>query len=124
MKRSIYYTLLLCVLLSACATVKTAKIPGPEGEWDYAITGTPNGDYSGVMAITNANNALAGVLRTSDGDAPLNNLVYKAEEKKLEGEFDYNGMTVVLSGIVEGDAFKGTVSTGGYEFPMTAARKK
>lgn len=124
MKTSKIYTLALILLLSACATVKTAKIPGPEGEWDYSITGTPNGDYAGVMAITKNESSYTGSLNTSEGSTPLTNLSYKPEEKKLEAEFDYNGMTILLTGLVNGDVFDGTVSTGDYQFPMKGTRKK
>jgi hypothetical protein len=76
------------------------------------------------MAITKNESIYAGSLNTSEGSTPLTDLSYKPEEKKLEAEFDFNGMTIILAGVVNGDTFDGTVSTGDYQFPMKGTRKK
>jgi hypothetical protein len=37
-----------------CGYQNYTKAPSPTGSWDYTITGTPQGDFKGVMIIAEA----------------------------------------------------------------------
>lgn len=74
MKR-ILYLMLSALLLSSCATTKsTSRTPSPHGNWDYTITGTPEGNFSGVLIITQINDTYTAKITSSAGDLPIENI--------------------------------------------------
>lgn len=118
-----FFILLSIALITSCAGTKSSKGNSPAGEWDYSIKGTPDGDFSGVMTITKTDNGYTGQLATSRGNLPFTATRYIKEDNKIEAEFDYSGMAVMLKGIINGASMTGTVATSGYEFPLTANKK-
>lgn len=116
------YSLLLLILVAACASSKLAIVP--VGTWDYSIKGTPNGDYSGDCIVTMAEGKYSVTIKTKDGDVNINNPQYDKAAKKLTGTFDYQGTTVFFESITNGDAMTGSLMAGGESFPFNATRKK
>lgn len=94
------------------------------GQWDYSITGTPQGDFSGVMTVEEVNQALTTKLSSNGSDLPIEKFVYDKATKKMSGEFDYSGTPVQMDAVMEGDQITGTMSAGGMAFPFKATRKK
>lgn len=116
--------LFLVLVLASCATVKTKQVVvTPVGDWDYTITGTPNGDYAGVMAITEKENVLAAVMKTSEGELPFNNMSFEKATNIVTGNFNYKGTDLVFNATLTGEAMTGTISAGGYGFPFKGTRK-
>lgn len=125
MKKTIYALFIISAIafLSSCASTKSAKGNSPAGLWDYTIQGTPQGDFAGVMTITKTDNGFTGQLATGEGTLPFTSTSYSKEENKLSAEFDYSGMPVSLTGVITGNTMTGTVSTSGYDFPLSATKK-
>jgi hypothetical protein len=117
------FVLFSIALLMSCASTKSAKENSPAGEWDYSIKGTPDGDFTGVMTITKTDDGYTGNLATSMGTLPFTATRYLKENNKIEAEFEYSGMPVVLTGVITGPTMTGSVATGNYEFPLTATKK-
>lgn len=105
------------ILLSSCA-------PGPVGSWAYSVTGTPQGDYTGVMAISKKDKGYSAKMETQGTETPFNKFVYLKKEMKTEGDFDFSGVNILFSAKLNKDQLKGTMSTSGMEFPFMATRKK
>lgn len=117
MKKILY--LAMIVTLASCASLS------PAGQWDYKITGTPQGDYSGVLTVTkkdkdnfNAN------MKSQAGDLPFNSFVFNAKSAKSTGDFSFQGMTIYFDATVTKTEMTGSVATQGMTFPFTAKRKK
>ena len=124
MKKSILYVTLLSVsFIMSCASVKTAKVITPEGDWAYIIEGTPQGNFEGVMTISKSGDGFSGQLNSTEGTLPFNTLTYAKGENKVIATFDYSGMPVTLTGVFVENQMTGTVATSGYEFPLKATRK-
>jgi hypothetical protein len=124
MKHSIFYAFVL-LLLASCASTKTmAPVVTPAGDWDYSVTGTPEGDFKGVLNITSTGDVYAGKMISSAGTAPLEGFAYNKETKKITGQVPYNGFMVDLDATMAGDELAGTMSAGGMSFPFKATRKK
>ena len=116
-------TLIFILLITSCASVKTSKVPSPEGDWTYKITGTPQGDYEGVMTFTKTGDAYSGQMVSSQGTIPFSSVAYSKEDKKITATFEYSGMPVTLTATMAESQMTGTVATSGYESPLAAARK-
>lgn len=116
--------LFIALIISSCATTKTAKAPSPAGNWDYTISGTPEGDFVGVMTIAEIDKALSAKLNSSGNELPIEKFAYDKETKKMTGEVYYNGTPVLFDAVMEGEALNGTMSAGGMNFPFKATRKK
>lgn len=124
MKKSIlYFTLLSVSFIMSCASVKTAKVITPEGDWAYTIEGTPQGNFEGVMTISKSGDGFSGQLNSTEGTLPFNTLSYSKEENKITATFNYADMPVTLTGVILENQMTGKVSTSGYEFPLKATRK-
>jgi hypothetical protein len=122
MQKFIY--LLFVIALASCATVKTKQVAiTPVGDWDYAITGTPNGDYSGVLVITEKESILSAAMKNSEGELPFNKMSFDKATNIVTGTFSFQGMDLDFSATLAGEKMAGTISTGGYAFPFNATRK-
>lgn len=108
----------LFLSVTSCAVNKAA------GNWDYSVTGTPQGDYSGVMVITQEKSGYTGKLTGQTGEIPFDKLSYDKKQGKLSGNFYFSGYPLSLTATVVKDEMKGAISTGDMEFPLTASRKK
>jgi len=118
---SLTSTLFVALLwLSSCASSKTMAYD-PSGNWDYTVTGTPNGDVNGTMVISKDGDNYTGKLQSTQGGIDLEDLTI--EGQTLNAEFYYSGTNLTLNGTFEGDSFDGKVAAGSYDsFDMTADR--
>lgn len=122
MQKFIY--LFLVLVMASCATVKTKKVViTPVGDWDYTITGTPNGDYAGVLSIVEKESVLSAVMKTNEGELPFNSAGFDKVTNIVTGKFTYQGTDLVFNATLAGEEMTGTISTGGYGFPFKATRK-
>lgn len=116
--------LLFVFVLASCATVKTKQVAiTPAGEWDYTITGTPNGDYAGIFSVGEKENVFTAAMKSNEGELPFTNVAFDKATNILTGNFSYQGTDLVFSAALAGETLTGTVSTGGYGFPFKATRK-
>ncbi len=122
MQKFIY--LFLVLVLASCATVKTKQVTvTPVGDWDYTITGTPNGDYAGVLSIVEKESVLAAAMKTNEGELAFNNMSFDKATNIVTGNFNYQGTDLVFNATLAGEAMTGTIAAGGYGFPFKATRK-
>jgi hypothetical protein len=110
------------IIISCASTKKLAMVP--VGGWDYTITGTPNGDYSGVLTVTMDGDNYSATLKSEAGEIKFDQTKYDQVTKKLTGNFDFQGTPIDFESITEGDTMKGSVSAGGGSWPFNATRKK
>jgi hypothetical protein len=118
------------VMLAACSTTKTASTASapakitPAGEWDYSIKETPEGDFTGLLSVTEQDKTFSAKMNANGYDMAFEKFNWDEANKAATGEFYYSGMSVFFSAKLEGEEMKGTVSAGGMEFPFLATRKK
>jgi hypothetical protein len=91
------------------------------GTWTFTVTGTPDGDTKGEMIISQAGNVLKGIISSGSGQSEIKDL--KIVNNVLTGLFDFNGMSINMTGTFNGNSYEGKVEAQGYTFPMTAAKK-
>jgi hypothetical protein len=115
--KKIYCFVALMALLSSCA-------PGPIGAWNYTATGTPEGDFAGVLEIAKKENGYSAKMMSRGNETVFNNFTYSDKTKKAEGTFDYSGNPINFSAQLNKDQLNGAMSTSGLEFPFKATRKK
>ena len=116
--RKLVFVLSVSLLFSACTAV------GPAGSWNYTVTGTPQGDFTGDLIVTKNETGYAAKLSSKDGEIPFNSFTYNKKEKKSAGTFDFSGTTIDFKAGVEKEQMKGTMTAGGMEFPFSATKKK
>ncbi len=123
--KNLLYLFVGLALLSSCATTKsTSKAPSPTGNWDYTISGTPEGDFAGVMTIAEVDKTLTAKMVSNGSEIPIEKFTYNKETKKLAGEFYYSGTPVLFDATLVVDEITGSMSAGGMGFPFKATRKK
>ena len=88
--KPVFYFILSLLIFSSCASTKTSKAPSPTGLWDYTITGTPAGDFNGVMTIGEVDKVPTAKLAVNGSELTIEKFIYDKETKKMSGEFDYN----------------------------------
>lgn len=106
------------LFLASCAAT------GPVGQWDYSVTGTPQGDYSGVMTISKTTDGYAAKMSGQAGDIAFEKFSYDKKLKLTKGTFYFSGVDVAFDAKVSKEAMKGTMSAGGGDFPFSATKKK
>jgi len=122
--KNLYFIFFIALALTACVASKTtSKAPSPTGNWDYAITGTPQGDFKGIMIITEVDKVLTAKLISDGAELPINNFVFNKETLKMSGEFDYSGALILFDGLFAANEITGSMSTSGMNFPFKATRK-
>ncbi|MCW5912054.1 MAG: hypothetical protein KIT62_13350 [Cyclobacteriaceae bacterium] len=122
--KNYFYLIVLVSLVSGCASTKiVSKIPSAAGDWDYSISGTPQGDFKGVMTIAEVERVLTAKLISDGSDLPIEKFVYSKETQKMSGELFYSGALVLFDAVLNGDQIDGTMSTSGMSFPFKATRK-
>ena len=122
MQKFIY--LFVMIGLASCATVKTKQVVvTPVGDWDYTITGTPNGDYAGVLSFVEKEKVLSAAMKSNEGEIPFTNVTFDKTTNIVTGNFNYQGTDLVFNATMAGESMTGTISTGGYGFPFKATRK-
>ncbi len=122
--KNLFYIFVGLLLLSSCASTKTSKAPSPNGTWDYTITGTPEGDFSGVLTISEVDKTLSAKMASNVGDLVIDKYLYNKETMKMSGEFYYSGALVLFDAVLAVDQIDGAMSTSGMNFPFKATRKK
>jgi len=110
---------LAIIWLAGCASSKSMAYD-PSGNWNYTVTGTPNGTVEGTMTITKNGDSYSGELQSPIGSTNLNNL--KIEGQTLSADFYYSGTEIQMSGTFDGDSFDGEVAAGYDSFDITANR--
>ena len=107
-------------LIFACKSSKTNESKYV-GNWHYTfeMEGT---EYAAYMTINKVEDGYTGSLTSDIGSVDLDDLVI--EEDKLTASFDVQGYVMDLKGTFDGEAFHGSSSIEGYEFPMEAVRKQ
>jgi hypothetical protein len=122
--KKIVSLLFIAITITACvATKTTTKAPSPTGSWDYTITGTPQGDFKGVMIIAEADKMLTAKLISDGAELPIDKFVFNKETQKMSGEFDYSGALILLDAVLNVNEITGNMSTSGMNFPFKATRK-
>jgi hypothetical protein len=136
MKNLIYFLLVTWTLSSCASTVTTTtastttttasvqEVLSPAGNWDYTITGTPQGDFAGVLTITETGQLFSAILAVNGNGLPIENFAYNKETKKLTGEINYSGLVIAFEALMTGDELNGGLSDGEMQFPFKATRKK
>jgi len=116
-------TVLLIVIVALITACKTSQSTASKyvGEWHYTfeMEGT---EYAAYMTINKADDGYTGSLTSDIGSVNLDDLVI--EEDKLTANFDIQGYVLDLKGTFDGEAFHGSTSIDGNEFPMEAVRKQ
>jgi len=131
MKQNLIYVFIILILASCASTKTTAPIATPVvapvtpvGNWDYLVTGTPDGDFKGVLAVSSSAGAFSAKMISATGEVPVEKFTFIKETNKITGEVPYNGMVVGLDATLAGDQLKGAMFAGGMDFPFSATRKK
>lgn len=110
---------LVAVVVSSCSTLS------PVGVWDYSVTGTPDGDRSGIMMVSKKDKkAFDAILKTDEGELKFDTFAFEAKTKKSTGDFNYQGTTIFFDADVTENEMTGNLSTQGMNFPFKATRKK
>ena len=112
--------LAICTMFTMCKTGKSTA-SRYVGDWHYTfeMEGT---EYAAFMTINSVEDGYTGSLTSDMGSVYLDDLVI--EEDKLTATFDIQGYVMDLKGTFDGEAFHGSTSIDGYEFPMEAVRQK
>ncbi|MBS1558398.1 MAG: hypothetical protein JST69_06680 [Bacteroidetes bacterium] len=109
---------ILIFILASCASLS------PVGKWDYQISGTPQGTFSGVLTVAKKDKkVLSAEMKSDNGNIPFNSFTFDAKTKKSTGDFSYMGMTVYLDAAVTEKEMNGNVATQGMTFPFKSTRK-
>ena len=116
--KKLIISFLFVALLSSCASMV------PAGNWDYAVTGTPQGDYAGVLTVTKLKEGYEAKMTGETGEIKFDKFSYDKKTKKTTGRFYFSGVDIDFAAFVETDKMKGSMATGGTEFPFAATRKK
>ncbi len=116
--------LLMCLMLflvgTACKGTKTAAWSAA-GNWDFTVSDTPAGDVTGVMVITKSGDDYTGEFRTEEGTLELEDV--KVVDNKLTANLSYQGYSLNLEGMFNGDMMDGEVSMGYDSFSIKATRQ-
>lgn len=117
---SIVGVLAISALFTMCKTSKSTA-SRYVGEWHYTfeMEGT---EYAAYMTINSVEDGYTGSLTSDMGSVDLDDLVI--EDDNLTATFDIQGYVLDLKGTFDGEAFHGSTSIDGNEFPMEAVRKK
>jgi hypothetical protein len=118
--RGIVGFLAICTMFTMCKTSKSTASKYV-GEWHYTfeMEGT---EYAAFMTINTSEDGYSGSLNSDLGSVDLDDLVI--EEDTLTATFDIQGYVMDLKGTFDGEAFHGSTSIDGYEFPMEAVRQQ
>jgi hypothetical protein len=119
------------LLIASCSSTKTAStaasskpVVTPAGEWDFSIKETPEGDFTGLMTVGQADKNFTAKLTTMGSDLPFERFTWDESNKKVGGELFYGGTSVTLDATLVEEEISGFMSTSGMSFPFKATRKK
>ncbi|MEZ4773742.1 MAG: hypothetical protein R3D00_11215 [Bacteroidia bacterium] len=122
-----YFSILVVVLMtialySGCKSTKSVSYSAA-GNWDFSVTNTPEGDYKGVMVLTQAEEGYTGYLEAAGSKIELKNIVID-DENKLKASLYFSGNDLDIKGTFSGESFTGFVVAGYDNFPIVAERTK
>jgi hypothetical protein len=106
------------IALAGCASLS------PVGSWNYTISGTPQGDFTGTLDVAKKDAGYTATMKTSDGELAFEQFTFDKKTAKSTGNFYYQSMGVNFDAAVTKDAMDGSVSLQGMSFTFKAARKK
>lgn len=113
--------LLIGLLVSCASTSKSAY--SPEGNWEYKMEETPDGDAFGTFTLVFVEEALTGHLNSREHGKILMEQVRLRKGNAFTCVFFMNDADMTMEGIFEGDTFAGTIDADLLgEFPITANR--
>jgi len=104
--------------LAGCASVS------PVGTWNYTISGTPQGDFTGTMVVAKKDAGYAASLKAPDSEMAFEQFTFDKKAGRSAGSFNYQNMGVNFDAGVTKEAMDGSVSVQGMSFPFKATRKK
>jgi len=111
--------IMIALFITSCASMS------PVGSWDYKISGTPQGDYSGIMTVKRKEKkTLEAVMESAAGKLSFTKFTYNHKAKKSSGDFTYQGMSVAFDATLSAKEMNGTISVQGMDFPFKAVRQK
>ncbi|MBX2957831.1 MAG: hypothetical protein KF846_16820 [Cyclobacteriaceae bacterium] len=126
--RKIFLFFMATILLAACSstqkTTTAKKAPTPEGQWEYSITDTPEGNFSGIMTVSKNGENYTASLNANGNDLPFESFNWNEDEKKATGELYYSGTSVQFQAAMNEDQMEGGLAAMGMVFPFKAMRKK
>lgn len=126
--KKIFLLMLVAIVWAACSTTqKTSsakKAPTPEGQWEYSITDTPEGNFSGIMTVTKNGEGYTASLNANGNDLPFDSFNWDETNLKATGELNYSGTPVQFQASMTEDQLEGGLSAMGMVFPFKAVRKK
>lgn len=111
-QKTIFGAIILIGMFLVSANLTMAQTKSIAGEWDAAMN-TPGGVRTFKIVFTVDGEKLTGTVKRSAGDAPLTGTI-----KGTDVQFSYtvryneNDLTISMSGKLDGDTIKGTVSFG------------
>lgn len=134
MKRShvtLFPLLVLIVggLLAGCASSRKAAEPAlsPNGNWDYVIANTPQGDARGTIAINDEEDGLSGEMYVDilSQSAPVRDVAFQDSMLTFNVSFDADGQVIDCKADMKllGDTMEGNFDVAGFGiFKLTASR--
>lgn len=108
----------LALVLASCASVS------PVGNWNYTISGTPQGDFTGTMEVAKKDAGYTASVKAPDSEMTFEQFTFDKKTARSSGNFYFQNMGVNFDAGVTKDTMDGSVSVQGMSFPFKAVRKK
>lgn len=118
MKKSMLLIFVLLISIPSFAKLKEKHVIGT---WRYLVE-TDQGDLTGSIMIENKDGLLVGEVNTDDGETFSFNKLEIREDDTFYMELYTGSETLEIAVTVKKKKMKGTVSTQGISFPMTAEK--
>jgi hypothetical protein len=120
--------MLVTTFMISCGTPKnTIKAGGTDfaGNYEWYLTGTPDGDNNGIMILKKTEKGYTGEYKYDEGEESLAIEGIKVEGNKMTGSIDTDLGQIHMDIIFyERDHFKGEVSLMDESYPFTGNRVK
>ncbi len=114
---------MVATLIASCgSSKKTTKAKGADfaGNYEWVVSGTPDGDQGGTMTIKKTESGYSGELEMMGMAVPLENIV--VEGNKMTAVFAIPDMDISFSVVFAEGGFKGDVYAQGQGFPITGKK--
>jgi hypothetical protein len=107
------FVLAACLAVPAVAAAQTATAADPVGTWNASFN-TQNGVIPATLKLQKAGEKLAGSITSQEGETPAHG---EYKDKTLKVWFEYqaggNAIPIEMTGTIDGDSAKGTMTAGG-----------
>jgi hypothetical protein len=110
--------LALALIAAGCASVS------PAGNWNYTISGTPQGDFTGTLEVAKSNGGYTASVKAPDSEMKFEQFTFDKKTARSAGNFYFQNMSVNFDAEVTKATMDGSVSVQGMSFPFKATRKK